>query len=88
MKIKTATGLISWFLKKTNFQGITMPWKAVYIVENARNYNLLIAHESTHIDQINKYGPFRWSILYLFYMIRYGYYDNPFEIEARNKAGY
>ena len=31
-------------------------------------------------------GLLRWAITYLWYNLRYGYYDNPFEIEAREFA--
>jgi hypothetical protein len=28
-------------------------------------------------------GVVRWAITYLFYNVRYGYWDNPLEVEAR-----
>jgi hypothetical protein len=38
-----------------------------------------------HIEQYNRYGFLKFLVLYVWYSIRYGYYNNPFEVEARKK---
>lgn len=53
-------------------------------VEILNNKNLL-CHELTHILQWKRKGILRFSILYLWYSMKYGYYQNPFEVEARNR---
>ncbi len=43
----------------------------------------LLCHELTHVMQWKKYGIVIFPILYLWYSLKYGYYQNPFEAEAR-----
>ncbi|MBY5957309.1 hypothetical protein KUV50_04115 [Membranicola marinus] len=45
-----------------------------------------LAHELVHIDQFEKYGFFRFIILYLWETVKHGYYNNRYEVEARNKV--
>ncbi len=45
----------------------------------------LLCHELTHVLQWKRYGIIRFPILYVWFSILYGYYRNPFEIEARSK---
>jgi hypothetical protein len=45
-------------------------------------------HELTHIEQFKKYGLIKFLALYSWYTLRYGYYDNPLEVEARANEGY
>lgn len=40
-------------------------------------------HEEVHMDQFERYGWFSFVLLYVWYSIRYGYWDNPLEVEAR-----
>jgi hypothetical protein len=42
-------------------------------------------HELVHIEQYKKHGLIKFLSLYLWYSIKYGYYNNPFEVEAREK---
>lgn len=41
------------------------------------------AHEVCHINQVKKEGKLKFVFKYLWYNIRYGYDNNPYEIEAR-----
>ena len=43
----------------------------------------LIKHELVHVKQVQRLGWFKFYFLYLWYSIRYGYENNPFEVEAR-----
>lgn len=43
----------------------------------------LIAHEMCHVKQWWKYAIVGFVVLYAFYLLRDGYWDNPFEVEAR-----
>lgn len=45
-----------------------------------------IAHELVHVAQIEREGLLKFYAKYLWYNIRYGYKDNPYEIEARETA--
>ena len=43
-------------------------------------------HENWHKEQYAKEGFFTFLVKYIYYSIRYGYHNNPFEVEAREKA--
>ncbi len=43
-----------------------------------------VRHELCHIQQIKRLGWVKFIFYYLSSSIRYGYYRNPFEVEARN----
>jgi hypothetical protein len=40
-------------------------------------------HELAHVEQFRRYGFFRFLTLYLLESMRKGYYNNRFEVEAR-----
>ena len=42
-----------------------------------------IKHQNMHKAQYLRYGWFGFMWRYIYYNIRYGYFDNPLEIEAR-----
>ena len=45
-----------------------------------------IVHEYIHIKQILKYGSFGFYLEYLYQLMTHGYYDAPFEAEARSET--
>lgn len=47
----------------------------------------LVAHELTHASQTYRGLFIGFYIKYLLYTWRYGYWNNPYEIEARNRSG-
>lgn len=81
-----ATFLISTFLRITKFKAITMPWGRVYALPEYINDKALQAHEAVHLKQIKRLGGFRWSVLYIYYLCCYGYWNSPLEVEARNNS--
>jgi len=54
-----------------------------FIVVLDKSDKRLIAHEMAHIEQQLKGWLFGFYIKYIYYHFRYGYKDNPYEIEAR-----
>jgi hypothetical protein len=42
-----------------------------------------LRHEQAHIEQWRRYGVVRFLLLYLWSHVRFGYWRNPFEVEAR-----
>lgn len=42
-----------------------------------------VKHELCHIEQFRRFGFFRFIMLYLVESIRKGYYNNKYEVEAR-----
>ncbi|HET7114971.1 MAG TPA: DUF4157 domain-containing protein [Hanamia sp.] len=43
-----------------------------------------VKHESCHITQFKKYGFLPFILLYLWESMKHGYYNNKYEVEARN----
>lgn len=58
--------------------GIGFPWQAV-VRYNCTKYR---NHEFDHCDKWSKYGAW-FLVMYVYYLIRYGYKNNPLEVEAR-----
>jgi hypothetical protein len=63
--------------------------KTIYL-HNATREELLadhrwLSHELAHVAQYKKYGVLKFLLLYSWYSLRHGYYNNPFEVEARSK---
>jgi len=86
--MKTAPFPVLWFLKASNSLAITMPWKTVYCRPGQEDNYALAAHEAVHVSQIERDGAFRWTVKIFWYLLRYGYINSPYEVEARAKSGY
>lgn len=85
-RITKATGLWLWLLNKLGAAAITMPWRTIYVLEEYVDHEDLLAHERVHIEQIERDGPVAFSIKYLWWLARFGYRANPYEIEAYARA--
>ena len=85
--IKPASGLLLWYLRQTRFAGITLPPFGIYILPEKMADERLIRHESKHWEQYKSMGVLKFYALYLYYSARYGYFNNPMEIEARKAEG-
>lgn len=77
---------IAAFYLKENRMAITIG--ATIFLHKTTNKKFLenqkwILHELTHVKQFQKFGKFKFIFLYLFETIKKGYYNNKFEIEAR-----
>lgn len=81
--------VVNKFYKKGNFIAIVNVFNSrVHILRledynNINEHNSLYKHELVHLYQIKKIGSrFRFLIKTIFNCIRYGYWKNPFEVEA------
>lgn len=81
-KFVPAYGPWRWFLKGAGYRAITMPWRSIYVLREYLEVEELRRHELVHIEQIERDGAVKFSILYLWYLVRYGYWNNPYEQEA------
>ena len=70
-------------MDRFGFKGWTSFWNTIYLHPDHLGDEPLIRHEMAHIDQINREGRLKFAIKYLYFTIRYGYWDNPYEVEAR-----
>ena len=63
--------------------------KTIYLHNTTREDFFLdarwVKHEMAHVEQYQQHGILKFLLLYTWYSIKYGYYNNPFEIEAREK---
>jgi len=84
-KICPAPFLLRHYLKATGFEAITMPWRTVYALQLPLP-DYLIRHEAIHVLQIMEMGAIRFTLTYLWYQLRYGYWDNPLEVDARTRS--
>lgn len=80
---RRARGFWRWLLNRFDSCAITMPWGIVYVLEEdwQDDYGMQI-HEGVHLCQIKTDGPILFTIKYLWWWLRYGYYKNPYEVEA------
>jgi hypothetical protein len=81
MKAKFVPAYWPWrpFLHYFGMVAITMPWKSIYLLEDNAEIR---SHELIHIEQMERDGPIWFCIRYVWWNIRRGYWDNPYEIEA------
>lgn len=81
--IQTASGPILWWLRLTGFKGIALFWGVAYVVPGWETKERVIQHELKHLEQMKRDGKLRFAVQYLWWSLRYGYRNNPYEIEAR-----
>lgn len=83
MKIKRARGLIAVYMRLCGFKGWASFWDTVYLMPGSDTDASLIRHEARHLKQIERDGRMVFAVKYLYWLARYGYRNNPYEIEAR-----
>ena len=81
--IRTASGPILWYMKVCGFQGWTSCWGVIYMAPGYELHEALLRHERKHLEQMQRDGKLVYSIKYSYWLLRYGYWNNPYEIEAR-----
>lgn len=64
--------------------GFTTFWNTIILDPTRLNSNRLIAHELTHIEQINNLGIIKFTYEYIVELYKNGYKNNKFEVQARN----
>lgn len=84
-RLKQARGPWKWFLTRLGLAGIVMPWRTIYYLPPWHKSPEFIRHELVHIRQIDRDGPVVFAVKYLYWLARYGYANNPYEVEAYGK---
>jgi len=82
--MKQAPKLLAWWLRKVGMVAITLPPIGIYAVQECLEDARLAKHENAHWDQYKRMGLLKFYGLYLWYSLRYGYRNNPMEVEARS----
>lgn len=84
MKVRTATGLLAWLMRRAGFAGWTSFWRVVYVLPGFEQDQRLLRHEREHLEQIERDGRLLFAIKYLWWLAKFGYNgDHPYEVEAR-----
>lgn len=83
MKVKTAKGLIRAYMRLCGFAGWTSFWNTVYVLPGRESDQRLLRHERCHLEQIQRDGRLVFAVKYLWWLRRHGYWNNPYEIQAR-----
>lgn len=71
------------YMRICGFKGWASFWRTIYLMPGHENDQRLIRHELCHLRQIERDGRLVFSIKYLWWLLKYGYYMNPYEVEAR-----
>lgn len=82
-EVVEARGFILWILNVLSMFGWTSIWGKIYIHPNCVGNERLLRHEQCHAMQIQRDGRFVQPLKYLYYTIKFGYRENPYEVEAR-----
>ena len=75
-----------FFRGKSIGAAMVHPWKKKIVWYYKDGYTpstKMQKHEEQHIKQIEKEGSWKFVFKYLFYLLKYGYTNNPYEVEAR-----
>jgi hypothetical protein len=72
-------------LTKQGYKAITLPPFGIYALPACVDYDWLKRHEECHWDQYKRMGLVKYYVTYVFYHFKYGYKNNPMEIEARQR---
>jgi len=88
VKFQIAKGPIRWYLLINKAHAAFFPWGTVYFLNKEfMREKKIINHETKHYEQLTKEGIFKYAIKYFYCLIKYGYYNNPYEREARKAMG-
>ena len=83
MRIRTARGPLAWYMRACGFAGWASFWRTIYVLPGHEGNARLIRHEQAHLEQIERDGRVRFAVRYTWWLARYGYWRNPYEVEAR-----
>jgi hypothetical protein len=86
--IKENSWLAKIAAKKLRASNVAMVLGKTIHLHNTTKQNFLndkrwLKHELCHVQQFKQHGYFMFVIKYLYESIRVGYYNNKFEVEAR-----
>lgn len=82
-QIKTARGPVLWYMRLCGFYGWASLWDTVYVRPGYERVPRLKLHEFTHLEQMQRDGKTIFLLKYVYWLCKYGYKNNPYEVEAR-----
>jgi hypothetical protein len=75
--------ILARILRWRGFRAITLPPFGIYALPEHIFSVRLARHEAKHWEQYQRMGAIKFYAVYLWYSLKYGYRNNPMEIEAR-----
>lgn len=72
----------SWFVPPGYKAWVIAPW-VFFKTSKEETSDALFRHELEHIYQVDREGWLKFYAKYIWYSIRHGYLNNPYEMEAR-----
>lgn len=85
-RIVTAGRIWRAVLDLVGCDGVTLPWRTIYLRKDRADDVSLRLHEMAHVVQIERDGIVRWTLYSIWYPLRHGYWLAPHEVEARAVA--
>ena len=76
---------VNW-MKRYGVTGIVIGRRIMFAQPADQIDSVTLRHELQHAYQIVRDGLVRFTLKYFYYRWRYGYKDNPYEVEARQRA--
>ena len=87
MANKLATGLLQKVMKKFHIVAMTTIWGDVYYDSDFdMSSSVIQAHENCHLMQMKELGPWRYLFVWIKDCWKYGYENNPLEVQAREES--
>ena len=82
-------GFWAAFLAFFGFAGFTLYTGKIIIRHGLtpERFEQVSTHEKKHVEQMRRDGRLLFTAKYLFWLWKYGYRQNPYEVEAREAAG-
>lgn len=80
MKLRIKYG--SWMVRKGYTAWVLYPFM-IFRAKKAGVSDVLFRHELEHVYQVRRDGWLVFYVKYLYYLARYGYLKNPYEMDAR-----
>lgn len=73
----------TWFVPPKQLAWVLYPF--IFFKQKKDDVTIILyRHEMEHVYQVRRKGWLKFYITYIWYSIRYGYTDNPYEASARS----
>jgi len=83
---KIVVRIAQWLIPNRGIQAATYyPFIFMWPPENAK-VDWRVFHEKVHYEQWKRYWIIGYVFVSLYYYMKYGYWNHPFEIEARERT--
>ena len=82
-RIRHPRHIVYLYMRAFNLIGLASPWRTIYLMPSHENDPAALRHELCHFEQMARDGTLTFMVKYPFQIIRYGYWNATYEVEAR-----